>query len=226
MGKVIMSGIVPQLAAPSKGIALADIAEGSIVKLNENGSPVEFYVAKHNYESGLNGSGKTLLVRKACYNQKMAWSSKQNQFYTSDIKAWLNGTYLGMLDAEVQTAIGTTSVYCTQGGGANRVTTYSLPVFMLSMTELGFSATYANAEGSLLPTATLLRSVAVHNDLTTRRWTRTPSTYDSVKVWIVSDDDNTSTSNCTDAQYNARPCFTLPATTMFDEKTLLFKGVS
>lgn len=60
MGKVIMSGIVPPLVAPVMGIKLGDIAEGSIVKLNEGGSPVEFYVAKHNYENSLNGMGSTL----------------------------------------------------------------------------------------------------------------------------------------------------------------------
>lgn len=37
----------------------------STVKLKENGTLVEFYVAKHDYESGLNGSGRTLIVRKS-----------------------------------------------------------------------------------------------------------------------------------------------------------------
>ena len=33
---------------------------GNIVKINENNSPIEFYVAKHDYESELNGTGRTL----------------------------------------------------------------------------------------------------------------------------------------------------------------------
>lgn len=42
--------------------------EGSIIKIPERGKgEVDFYVAKHNYESKLNGVGYTLVVRKDCY---------------------------------------------------------------------------------------------------------------------------------------------------------------
>ena len=50
-----------QLTVPSTGKQLSDYAEGDIVKINENGTPVEFYVAKHNYQTRLNGTGRTLL---------------------------------------------------------------------------------------------------------------------------------------------------------------------
>lgn len=50
------------------GTPLSDIPEGTLVKINESGSPVEFYVAKHDYETGLNGAGRTLLVRRYCYD--------------------------------------------------------------------------------------------------------------------------------------------------------------
>ena len=55
------------MVGPS-GMPLSDYAEGDIIKLNEGGSPVEFYVSKHDYESGLNGSGRTLVVRKDTYD--------------------------------------------------------------------------------------------------------------------------------------------------------------
>ncbi len=58
MGKVIMSGIVPELSKPVTTASLSTFAEGSIVKINESGSPVEFYVAKHDYESALNGGAE------------------------------------------------------------------------------------------------------------------------------------------------------------------------
>ena len=51
-------------------VRLSDMEEGALVKLKESGSPVEFYVAKHDYESELNGSGRTLLVRKDCYDNR------------------------------------------------------------------------------------------------------------------------------------------------------------
>ena len=52
------------MVGPS-GIPLSDYAEGDLIKLNEGGSPVDFYVAKHDYESSLNGAGRTLVDRKS-----------------------------------------------------------------------------------------------------------------------------------------------------------------
>ena len=46
--------------------SLAEMAEGTLVKMNESGAPVEFYVAQHDYESELHGAGRTLVVRKYC----------------------------------------------------------------------------------------------------------------------------------------------------------------
>lgn len=46
---------------------LGNKAVGSIIQLKENGKLVSFYVAKHNYENSLNGMGRTLVVRKDCY---------------------------------------------------------------------------------------------------------------------------------------------------------------
>ena len=46
---------------------LGNKATGSIIKIKENGTLVDFYVAKHDYESGLNGTGRTLVVRKDCF---------------------------------------------------------------------------------------------------------------------------------------------------------------
>ena len=74
----------------------------STVKLKENGVLVEFYVAKHNYESGLNGSGRTLLVRKDCYDQRQWHGSNVNAYATSAIDTWLNGTYKNLLDADIR----------------------------------------------------------------------------------------------------------------------------
>ena len=40
---------------------LGNKSTGSIIKLKENGTLVDFYVAKHDYESSLNGAGRTLV---------------------------------------------------------------------------------------------------------------------------------------------------------------------
>ena len=80
---------------------LGQVAVGTLVKLNENGSPVEFYVAKHDYESGLNGAGRTLLVRKDVYEQLRWNNSSINTYASSEVDNLLNSTYKSVLDGEV-----------------------------------------------------------------------------------------------------------------------------
>lgn len=75
-GKTLIGGTA--FTVPfSKGIPLNTITPGAILYLNENGSPVPFYVCKHDYESGLNGAGRTLLVRKDCYDKRIFDSSSK-----------------------------------------------------------------------------------------------------------------------------------------------------
>ena len=61
---------------------LGNKSVGSIVKLKENGVLVDFYVAKHDYENGLNGSGRTLVVRKDCYDTRQWHTSNVNAYAT------------------------------------------------------------------------------------------------------------------------------------------------
>lgn len=220
MGRVIMSGVVPKLSAPVQGVALADMAEGSIVYLNENGSPVEFYVACHNYESSLNGTGRTLLVRKDCYDTRV-FNSSNNVFSSSAINTWLNNTYLGLLDADTQAAVGTTKFYCLAGNGSTTVTTLSRAIFLLSATELGD----AYSDGAKLDIAGTLR-IAYRSGSACTQWTRTPaSAFTTNTVCYLSTTGNYLADYCYNS-YGSRPVFTLPSTALFDEGTLLFKEVS
>lgn len=225
MGKVTVVGGKVGMEAPGKGIALSTIAEGSIVKINENGSPVEFYVAMHNYESTLNGSGRTLLVRKECHSSRVWDSGNVNAFVGSDIDLWLNGDYKSLFDEKVQSAVGMTTFYYTVGGGNTTKTTLQRSVFLLSAFELGFRSSMNNAEGSTsLPTALILTG------LTVDCYTRTPVVRGSVAstsdvVYISASDGNAIRVNANTAKY-IRPCFTLPATAIFNEKTLVLKGVA
>lgn len=44
------------------GVPLSEVAEGSAITLNENGSPVEYSVTRNGDEITLNGDGRTLVV--------------------------------------------------------------------------------------------------------------------------------------------------------------------
>ena len=195
------------------GIPLSDYAEGDIIKLNEGGSPVEFYVAKHDYESGLNGAGRTLVVRKECYDNRVWNSGGTNAYASSDLDAWFNGTYKNLLDPAIQTAIGTTKFYYTPGNGNNTVTTLERAVFALSLTELGISSTNppANIEGSSLPIASIL------TDNPALQWTRSPVTNGTNSAWWSQYGSHNS--NITSASRDSRPIFTLPSTLLFNPDT-------
>lgn len=195
------------------GIPLSDYAEGDIIKLNEGGSPVEFYVSCHDYESGLNGAGRTLTVRKDCYDQRAWDSGSVNAYASSDLDAWFNGTYKNLLDPAIQTAIGTTKFYYTPGNGNWTVSTLERAVFALSLTELGLSSTNppANTEGSALPIASILTN---NSGL---QWTRSPVTNGTNSAWWSN--YGSTNNNSTNASRDSRPCFTLPSTILINPDT-------
>ena len=204
------------MVGPS-GIPLSDYAEGDIIKLNEGGSPVEFYVAKHDYESELNGAGRTLVVRKDCYDNRVWNAERVNAYASSDLDAWFNGTYKNMLDPAIQTAIGTTKFYYTPGNGNNTVGTLERAVFALSGTELGKSRSYVNVEGSALPIASTLETAHLNGNENTQ-WTRSPSTFDIFNIWWLYGNGDIGMSNSNDIK-GSRPAFTLPSTLLFNPDT-------
>ena len=199
------------------GIPLSDYAEGDIIKLNENGSPVEFYVSCHDYESGLNGAGRTLAVRKDCYDQRQWHTSNVNAYASSDLDAWFNGTYKNLLDPAIQTAIGTTKFYYTPGNGNNTVGTLERAVFALSAYELGKSESWFNKEGTTLPNATNYQ-IAKLNGSAVVQWTRSPYTTNASGASYLDTDGNVYGTSCT-YTYGSRPAFTLPSTLLFNPDT-------
>ena len=189
---------------------LGNKSVGSIVKLKENGVLVDFYVAKHDYENGLNGSGRTLVVRKDCYDTRQWHTSNVNAYATSAIDTWLNSTYKNLLDADIRGVIGTTKIKYTPGNGNTTVGTLERAIFLLSVTELGRSASYANTEGTALSIASSLQ-IAYLNGSAVVQWTRSPSTNYTVSAYCVNTSGDVSHYSCNNT-YGSRPAFTLPST--------------
>ena len=188
---------------------LANKVVGSIIKLKESGTLVEFYVAKHDYENGLNGNGRTLIVRKDCYDMR-AFSNSNNAYANSSLDSWLCNTYLKLLDADIQDAIGTTKFYYTPGNDNTTVTTLQRAVFQLSLTELGETADYANTEGSALPIASTLQ-IAYHNGSACVQWTRTPCTGITNYICCLYTNGGVLGRSYSNS-LGSRPAFTLPST--------------
>ena len=193
-------------------VTLGSKAEGSIIKLKENGVLVDFYIAKQNYESGLNGAGRVLVVRKDCYDQRQWHGSNVNAYATSAIDTWLNGTYKNLLDANIRTAMGTTKIYYTPGNGNTTKTTLERSVFLLSATELGQTHTYMNAEGTALSATVLnLLKIAYLNGSAVYQWTRSPDTSSTNSAWGLNSVGGLHYSGCSGTN-GSRPAFTLPST--------------
>lgn len=189
---------------------LGNKSVGSIVKLKENGVLVDFYVAKHDYENGLNGSGRTLVVRKDCYDTRQWHTSNVNAYATSAIDTWLNSTYKNLLDADIRGVIGTTKIKYTPGNGNTTVGTLERAIFLLSVTELGRSASYANTEGTALSIASSLQ-IAYLNGSAVVQWTRSPYTNYANYACYLNTSGNVHNDFCS-STYGSRPAFTLPST--------------
>ena len=189
---------------------LGNKSVGSIVKLKENGVLVDFYVAKHDYENGLNGSGRTLVVRKDCYDTRQWHTSNVNAYATSAIDTWLNSTYKNLLDADIRGVIGTTKIKYTPGNGNTTVGTLERAIFLLSVTELGKTASYANTEGTALSIASSLQ-IAYLNGSAVVQWTRSPGTNDTSSAYCLNTNGYVNYDYC-GGPYGSRPAFTLPST--------------
>lgn len=189
---------------------LGNKSVGSIVKLKENGVLVDFYVAKHDYENGLNGSGRTLVVRKDCYDTRQWHTSNVNAYATSAIDTWLNSTYKNLLDADIRGVIGTTKIKYTPGNGNTTVGTLERAIFLLSVTELGKTASYANTEGTALSIASSLQ-IAYLNGSAVVQWTRSPYTNNTYSAYYLHTSGNVVNNYCS-STYGSRPAFTLPST--------------
>ena len=201
-------------ATPVAGTPLSQLTEGTIIKINENGTPVEFYLAKHSYEPDLNGAGRELLVRKDCYDQRQWDRNGKNAYASSSIDNWFNSTYKNMLGAGIQSLIGTTKIRYTPGNGYWNVSTLERVIFALSFTELGGFSFEANTEGSTLPVSSTLK-IAYHDGSPTAQWTRSPYTRDTSRVYQLSSKGYEDSNNASSLGWS-RPCFTLPNTARVD----------
>lgn len=194
---------------------LSTLSPGALLSLNEGGNPALFYVATHNYEIGLNGPGRTLLVRKDLHHNQEWNISNVNAYDGSTIDSWLNGTYKNMLDAGILPLVGTTKIRYTPGNGNWNVDTLERAVFPLSATELGKLQSWFNVEGSALPIADTLE-IAYLGSYASEQWTRSPVTSNNNSAVYLGSRGNETSSGCT-ISMGYRPAFTLPGSLLLNE---------
>lgn len=225
-----INGVNRQIFSSVTGKQAGEYAIGDTVYLNENGQNTAFIVSAQNYESTLNGNGRTLLVRGTWWPTAMAWGSNNGTIWSqASLDTWLNTTYLGYFDVNTQSAIGVTKfLYYSSGSvypfSSATIDTLERSVFILSDPELGLNFGTTYADGSTLENADTLKT-QVPADTLRGVWTRTPYRKpmpyapDNIVCQINQSPEWGTVSYPNMQNCYPRPCFTIAATTLFNPDT-------
>ena len=210
------------------GKMLGDYAQGDTVYINENGSPVAFYVAKHDYESGLNGAGRTALLRSSTIGRYPINSSGVNEYAGGEVDAFLNGDYLARFSPAARSLIGKTSFKYTTSANAsagnNTTTVLERAVFLTALNEVRegslMSPPVNNNEGTYMGLPSTITN-ALLSSIQIAAWTRSPclTTSHSILNWTSAG----LSSNSSDIHKEIFPMLTLSAKAVFDEATNAWK---
>lgn len=198
-------------------VKLSTKAVGSIVKIKVNGAAKDFIIVHQGlpssaYDASCNG---VWVVMKDIYTT-MKWDGSNNDYLNSDMTAYLNGTFISLIDADIRNAIKQVKIPYTNYSNNNVMSGsngLSCKVFLLSGTEVGFSGvSYMNTEGAKLSYFdSASKRVAYNGSSAAVWWLRSPSTYGSDYVWLVKSGGSNDywLYNLT---YGVRPAFVLPST--------------
>ena len=159
-------------------------AVGSTIKLNLNGSPREFLIMHQGnpstsmYDASCDG---TWVRMKEAYENRQ-WDSSNNDYANSDVDAWLNGTFLNMLDQDIREQ-GVKQVkipYRPGSGSSANVNTgangLSRKAFLLSIREMGLPLSYSPNDGVTLAYYSGGGTKVINlNGSPARAWSRSPS---------------------------------------------------
>ena len=210
------------------GKMLGDYAQGDTVYINENGSPVAFYVAKHDYESGLNGAGRTALLRSSTIGIYPINSSGVNEYAGGEVDAFLNGDYLARFSPAARSLIGKTSFKYTTSenasAGNNTTTVLERAVFLPALNEVRegslMSPPVNNNEGTYMGLPSTITN-ALLSSIPNAAWTRSPclTTSQSMLYWTSAGLN----SGNPDKRRENFPMLTLSAKAVFDEATNVWK---
>lgn len=240
MGKVIMSGIVPTLKAPVTGVLASSLAVGSTVKLMESGTAVEYLVVNQGipsnsslYDSSCNG---TWLLRKDI-RTRAVWNANTNAYADSSINTWLHSTYFNSLGSVEQEVIKQVQIpYCVGNGGTtinSGANGLSVKAFLLSGYEVGWTTAtnqYFPIDGAVLDyfkgtAATDSKRSATYNGSAAIWWLRSPVSGGTSLVFYVRSAGGQSNESPSQSR-GIRPAVILPSNALFDEATMLLKGVA
>ena len=210
-------------ATPIAGTPLGELAVGTLIKILENGAPVECLIVNQGLPSSMyDASCDGCWVLRKDIAENRAWDSLNNNYKNSDIQAYLNGSWLSRYSAGVRSQIKQVKIPSV-ASGANGL---SCKIFLLGGYEVGFSTSdnsdfprdgaklsYFNSGTS---SAADNKRIANHNGSAAGWWLRSPFVNNTSNVWGVSSYGNYNTGPCSGA-YGIRPALVLPSTAIVDQ---------
>lgn len=222
---------------------IKDLAVGDgFIYLMEGGTKVKFYALCHNYESGLNGKGRTMFCRdgQATNGARTTNTMSYTSYWPACLeRSYYRDTYSANFTTTVKNWIGSTKIYFdtlnnpfgnSSPNYTMNVSSASFSFFAISSVELGVSnfKSYKYSGGTTLSTAARTR-LASYGTF----WTRSPGpTYtdhhrdsdgdsqyyfaNGLYAWSKSGASFGLGESCTD-YLGYLPCFTLPETLYIDK---------
>lgn len=225
-------------ATPMAGTPVSSLAVGTLIKINENGAPVEYLIVNQGLPSSMyDASCDGCWVLRKDIAENRAWDSSDNNYKNSDIQAYLNGSWLSRYSAGVLSQIKQVKIPYVNGTGsggsvASGANGLRCKIFLLSGYEVGFST----SDGSHFPrdgaklsyfssgtgSAANNKRIANYNGSASRWLLRSPVTNYTNYVWGVLSDGR-----CRDWDYSiaygVRPVLILPSTALVDANLALIE---
>lgn len=228
--------------APVTGVLASSLAVGSTVKLMEGGTAVEYLVVNQGipsnsslYDASCDG---TWLLRKDIHSNQKWNTSDVNIYETSAINTWLNGDFFSSLGSVERASVKQVKIPYRAGGGSggtdqSGANGLSCKVFLLSCYELGWTTSNSSmypVDGAKLDyfiagSAGKSLRIAYLNGTVNVWWTRSPYASGTSNAWFIQTDGNSNSSGAS-SSYGIRPALVLPSNALFDETTMLLKGVA
>lgn len=220
-------------ATPMAGTPVGQLAIGTLIKILENGAPVEYLVVNQGnpspsmYDASCNGCW----VLRKDIAEKRIWDSSDNDYKNSDIHAYLNGSWTSRYSAGVLSQIKQVKIPYVNGTGsggsvASGANGLSCKIFLLSGYEVGFSTSdwpHFPRDGAKLSyfssgagSAANNKRIANYNGSATVWWLRSPDTSSPSRPWGVSEGGNYYYGNCRNI-FGVRPALVLPSAALVDQ---------
>ena len=212
-------------------IALGNKAVGSIVKLKENGTLVDYLVVHQGrpssiYDASCDG---VWLLRKDIAENRVWAANNVNKLESSDIQTYLNGTWINRYDAAIRAAIKQVKIPYRKNGGSGGTTQngangLSCKIFLLSGPEVNYVHTYIDTgEGAVLAYFKNCvtnnadpKRVAYLNGSATNWWLRSPFAGNTNGVWYVNSGGDCGTPGA-DGACGVRPALILPSSLLVSD---------